>query len=154
MSNAGGRSERIRGALPAKSGLGRPGRRSRDRYRDRPLVLYPAPAASREIILRTLRENKLRWSIRFESASIVTLRAALLSVIGVAAFGIGMIPEGVHVLPQSLLPKLRDTEYLLDWRPDCTDRVVTAFASILRVTAPLIIQRLVAEQTPLVLAAG
>jgi DNA-binding transcriptional LysR family regulator len=119
-----------------------------------PLVLYPAPAASREIILRTLRENKLRWSIRFESASITTLRAALLSGIGVAAFGIGMIPEGVHVLPQSLLPKLGDTEYLLDWRPDCTDRVVTAFASILRVTAPLIIQRLVAEQTPLVLAAG
>ncbi|HEY2455726.1 MAG TPA: hypothetical protein VGI13_00390, partial [Candidatus Acidoferrum sp.] len=84
---------------------------------------------------RTLRENNLRWSIRFESASITTLRAALLSGIGVAAFGIGMIPEGVHVLPQSLLPKLADTEYLLDWRPDCTDRVVSAFASILRVTA-------------------
>jgi DNA-binding transcriptional LysR family regulator len=119
-----------------------------------PLVLYPAPAASREIILRTLRENNLRWSIRFESASITTLRAALLSGIGVAAFGIGMIPEGVHVLPQSLLPKLADTEYLLDWRADCTDRVVSAFASILRVTAPLIIQRLVDEQSPRVLAAG
>ena len=119
-----------------------------------PLVLYPAPAPSREIILRTLRENNLRWSIRFESASITTLRAALLSGIGVGAFGIGMIPEGVHVLPQSLLPKLADTEYLLDWRPDCTDRVVSAFASILRVTAPLIIQRLVDEQSPRVLAAG
>lgn len=119
-----------------------------------PLVLFPAPAASREIILRTLRENNLRWSIRFESASITTLRAALLSGIGVAAFGIGMIPEGVHVLPQSLLPKLADTEYFLDWRPACTDPVVTTFASIMRVTAPLIIQRLVAEQTPLVLAAG
>ncbi|HEX3445541.1 MAG TPA: LysR family transcriptional regulator [Chthoniobacterales bacterium] len=119
-----------------------------------PLVLYPAPAASREIVLRTLRENDLRWSIRFESASITTLRAALLSGIGVGAFGIGMIPEGVHVLPQSLLPKLADTEYLLDWRPDCTDRVVSAFASILRVTAPLIIQRLVDEQSPRVLAAG
>ena len=119
-----------------------------------PLVLYPAPAPSREIILRTLRENNLRWSIRFESASITTLRAALLSGIGVAAFGIGMIPEGVHVLPQSLLPKLADTEYLLDWRPDCTDCVVSAFASILRVTAPLIIQRLVDEQSPRVLAAG
>jgi hypothetical protein len=65
-----------------------------------------------------------------------------------------MIPEGVHVLPQSLLPKLADTEYFLDWRPDCKDPVVATFASILRVTAPLIIQRLVAEQAPLVLAAG
>jgi DNA-binding transcriptional LysR family regulator len=119
-----------------------------------PLVLYPEPAASREIILRTLRENNIRWSIRFESASITTLRAALLSGIGVAAFGIGMIPEGVTVLRQSLLPKLSDTEYLLEKRPDCSDPVVTTFASILRVTAPLIIDRLVDEQTPLVLAAG
>src|ERR1700722_670883 len=81
--------------------------------------------------------------IRFESASITTLRAALLTGIGVAAFGTGMIPEGVQVLPRPLLPRLANTEYLLDWRPDCTDRVVTTFASILGVTAPLIIQRLV-----------
>ena len=73
-------------------------------------------------------------------------------MIGVAAFGIGMIPDGVHVLPQSLLPKLADTEYF--WRPECTDPVITTFASIMRVTSPLTIQRLVAEQTPLVLAAG
>jgi DNA-binding transcriptional LysR family regulator len=119
-----------------------------------PLVLYPALAASREIVLRTLRENNIRWSVRFESASITTLRAALLAGIGVAAFGIGMIPEAVNVLPQSLLPRLADTEYLLDWRPDCSDHVVTTFASILRVTAPLLIERLVDEQTPLVLAAG
>jgi DNA-binding transcriptional LysR family regulator len=119
-----------------------------------PLVLFPAPAPSREIILRTLRENDLRWSIRFESASITTLRAAILSGMGVGAFGIGMLPDGVQVLPQGLLPKLADTEYFLDWRPGCTDPVVTTFASIMRVTAPLIIQRLVVEQTPLVLAAG
>jgi hypothetical protein len=65
-----------------------------------------------------------------------------------------MIPNGVNVLPHSLLPALADAEYLLDWRPDCTDRVVTAFGSILRLTAPLIIQQLVDDQTPLVLAAG
>lgn len=39
----------------------------------------PEPAASREIVLRTLRENNIRWSVRFESASITTLRAALLA---------------------------------------------------------------------------
>jgi hypothetical protein len=38
--------------------------------------------------------------------------------------------------------------------PDCTDRVVVAFGSSLRLTAPLIIQRLVDDQTPLVLAAA
>jgi DNA-binding transcriptional LysR family regulator len=119
-----------------------------------PLVLFPLPAASREIILRTLREHRLRWSIRFESASIASLRAAVLAGIGVAAFGIGMIPDGVSVLPRSLLPSLADTEYRLDWRPDCKDPVVTTFGSILQVTAPLIIQRLVDEQMPLVLAAG
>ena len=119
-----------------------------------PLVLFPVPGASREIILRTLREHRLRWSIRFESASIASLRAAVLAGIGVAAFGIGMIPDGVRVLPRSLLPSLADTEYRLDFRPDCTDRVVTTFGSILRVTAPLIIQRLVDEQMPLVLEAG
>jgi hypothetical protein len=37
---------------------------------------------------------------------------------------------------------------------DYSDHVVTTFASILRVTAPLLIERLVDEQTPLVLAAG
>jgi DNA-binding transcriptional LysR family regulator len=119
-----------------------------------PLVLFPSPSVSREIILRTLREHGLRWSIRFESASIASLRAAVLAGIGVAVFGVGMIPNGVNVLPHSLLPALADAEYLLDWRPDCTDRVVIAFGSILRLTAPLIIQQLVDDQTPLVLAAG
>jgi len=42
-----------------------------------PLVLYPFPSTLREIILRTLREHGLRWSIRFESASIASLRAAV-----------------------------------------------------------------------------
>jgi len=69
-------------------------------------------------------------------------------------FGVGMIPNGVNVLPPSLLPELADAEYLLDWLPGCTDRVVIAFGSILRLTAPLIIQQLVDDQTPLVLAAG
>jgi DNA-binding transcriptional LysR family regulator len=119
-----------------------------------PLVLFPSPSISREIILRTLREHGLRWSIRFESASIASLRAAVLAGLGVAVFGVGMIPNGVNVLPPSLLPELADAEYLLDWRPDCTDRVVAAFGSILRLTAPLIIQQLVDDQTPLVLAAG
>jgi DNA-binding transcriptional LysR family regulator len=119
-----------------------------------PLVLYPFPSTLREIILRTLREHGLRWSIRFESASIASLRAAVLAGIGVAAFGVGMIPNGVNVLPYSLLPALADAEYLLDWRPDCTDSVVVAFGSILRLTAPLIIQQLVEDQTPVVLAAG
>jgi DNA-binding transcriptional LysR family regulator len=119
-----------------------------------PLVLFPSQSISREIILRTLREHGLRWSIRFESASIASLRAAVLAGLGVAVFGVGMIPNGVNVLPPSLLPELADAEYLLDWRPDCTDRVVVAFGSILRLTAPLIIQRLVDDQTPLVLAAG
>jgi DNA-binding transcriptional LysR family regulator len=44
-----------------------------------PLALYPAPAASCEIILRTLREKELRWSIRFESASSASLRGAVLA---------------------------------------------------------------------------
>jgi DNA-binding transcriptional LysR family regulator len=118
-----------------------------------PLVLFPSPSVSREIILRTLREHGLRWSIRFESASIASLRAAVLAGLGVAVFGVGMIPNGVNVLPQSLLPSLADAEYLLDGRPDCTDRVVNAFGSILRLTAPLIIQQLVDDQAPLVLAA-
>jgi DNA-binding transcriptional LysR family regulator len=119
-----------------------------------PLVLFPSPSISREIILRTLREHGLRWSIRFESASIASLRAAVLAGLGVAVFGVGMIPNGVKVLPPSLLPELADAEYLLDWRPDCTDRVVIAFGSILRLTAPLIIQQLVDDQTPLLLPAG
>jgi DNA-binding transcriptional LysR family regulator len=119
-----------------------------------PLVLFPPSSISREIILRTLREHGLRWSIRFESASIASLRAAVLAGLGVAVFGVGMIPNGVNVLPPSLLPELPDAEYLLDLRPDCTDRVVIAFGSILRLTGPLIIRQLVDEQTPLVLAAG
>jgi DNA-binding transcriptional LysR family regulator len=87
-------------------------------------------------------------------AMLASLRAAVLAGVGVAVFGVGMIPNRVNVLPHSLLPALADAEYLLDWRPDCTDRVVIAFGSILRLTAPLIIQQLVDDQTPLVLAAA
>jgi DNA-binding transcriptional LysR family regulator len=114
-----------------------------------PLVLYPAPSVSRQIILRTLRENGRRWSVRFESASFSSLRAAVLSGIGVTAFGLGMLPAGLGSLPRSTLPRLADAEFVLDQRPDNTDRVVAAFGSILSRAAPRIIQQLAENQRSL-----
>jgi DNA-binding transcriptional LysR family regulator len=111
-----------------------------------PLVLYPAPSVSRQIILQTLRENGRLWSVRFESASFSSLRAAVLSGIGVTAFGLGMIPEGLSPLPRSILPRLGDAEFVLDQRLDNTDRIVAAFGSILSRAAPRIIQQLAENQ--------
>jgi DNA-binding transcriptional LysR family regulator len=112
-----------------------------------PLVLYPAPSVSRQIILQTLRENGRRWSVRFESASFSSLRAAVLSGIGVTAFGLGMMPEGLSLLPRSTLPRLPEAEFILDQRPDNTDRIVAAFGSILSRAAPRIIQQLADKQS-------
>jgi DNA-binding transcriptional LysR family regulator len=111
-----------------------------------PLVLYPASSVSRQIILQTLRENGRRWSVRFESASFSSLRAAVLSGIGITAFGLGMLPEGLSPLPRSTLPRLADAEFVLDQRPGNTDRVVAAFGSILSRAAPRIIQQLAENQ--------
>jgi DNA-binding transcriptional LysR family regulator len=111
-----------------------------------PLALYPTPSVSRQIMLQALRENGRRWSVRFESASFSSLRAAVLSGIGVTAFGLGMIPQGLNPLPRSILPRLANAEFVLDERPDNTDRVVAAFGSILSRAAPHIIQQLAKNQ--------
>jgi DNA-binding transcriptional LysR family regulator len=111
-----------------------------------PLVLYPAPSVSRQIMLQALRENGRRWSVRFESASFSSLRAAVLSGIGVTAFGLGMVPQGLNPLPRSILPRLANAEFVLDERPDNTDPVVAAFGSILSRAAPRMIQQLAKNQ--------
>lgn len=104
-------------------------------------------AFSRQIILQTLRENGRQWSVRFERASFSSLRAAILSGIGVTAFGLGMMPEGLSLLPRSTLRRLPDAEFILDQRPDNTDRIVAAFGSILSRAAPRIIQQLADKQS-------
>jgi DNA-binding transcriptional LysR family regulator len=105
-----------------------------------PLALYPAPSASREIMLQALRQHGRRWSVRFESRSLSNLRAAVLAGLGISAFGYGMIPSDLTPLPLSVdLPELRDVEFVLDQRPDCADPVVSAFGSILRSVVPMIL---------------
>jgi DNA-binding transcriptional LysR family regulator len=105
-----------------------------------PLALYPAPSTSREIMLETLRQHGRRWSVRFESRSLSSLRAAVLAGLGISAFGYGMIPSDLKPLPLSAgLPKLKDIEFILDQRPDCTDPVVSAFGMILRSVVPMIL---------------
>jgi DNA-binding transcriptional LysR family regulator len=82
-----------------------------------PLVLFPSPSISREIILRTLREHGLRWSIRFESASIASLRAAVLAGLGVAVFRGRHDPEWrqrVTPIAASLIGRCR---ILVGWAP-------------------------------------
>jgi hypothetical protein len=57
-----------------------------------------------------------------------------------------MIPQGLNPLPRSILPRLANAEFVLDERPDSTDRVVAAFGSILSRAAPHIIQQLAKNQ--------
>ena len=111
-----------------------------------PLVLYPAPSVTRDLLLDALRRAGRTWSVRFESASLVNLRAAVLAGLGVSAFGVGMTPAGLTALPASVgLPSLAHAEFILAQRPDVQDSVVASFGNILRTVAPLIIQRLEEE---------
>jgi DNA-binding transcriptional LysR family regulator len=111
-----------------------------------PLVVFPPKTVPREIILGSLRKGGRRWSIRFESASIAGQRAAVLAGLGVAAFGVGMIPPDMNLLPPLTLPPLSDAEFVLEQNPDSKDPVVAAFATILRNVVPIIIERLMEEQ--------
>ena len=115
-----------------------------------PLVLYPPDSLPREIILDGLRRAGRRWSVRFVSGSYGARRAALLAGLGVTAFGLGMIPADVELLPSGLLPTLEDTECALARNPLSVDKVVVAFGEILRTVAPLLIGRLIEEQTLLI----
>lgn len=113
-----------------------------------PLVLTPPRTIHREIILAALRQAGRRWSVRFEGATITGLRAAVLAGLGVTAFGVGMIPPDLVPLPRTNpLPALGDVEFVLALNPARKDPVVTAFANLLRQMAPVILERLVEEQS-------
>ncbi len=112
-----------------------------------PLVLTPPDTVPRDIILAALRHAGRRWSVRFEAPNITGLRAAVLAGLGVSAFGVGMIPPDVPLLPAEVpLPALAGAEFVLAVNPQSRDRVVDAFADLLRQVAPVIIGRLEEEQ--------
>ena len=115
-----------------------------------PLVLPPPGTAPREIMLQSLREAGRRWSVRFESPSLFGRRAGVLAGLGVTAFGVGMIPEGVMPLASGLLPPLMPVEFILAQNPQSKDPVVATFGTMLRATAPIIIERLAEDQSSLV----
>ncbi len=116
-----------------------------------PLVLPPPDTVPREAVLRALREAGRRWAVRFEASTITGLRAAVLAGLGVAAFGVGMIPPDLTPLPADApLPSLEEAEFILGVNPLSKDPVVATFAELLRQLAPTIIARLEEEQAGLV----
>ena len=112
-----------------------------------PLALTAPNTLTREIILRALREAGRRWSIRFESPNLSGLHAAVTAGIGVTAFGVGVIPPDLKLLPETAdLPPLADAEFTLGLNPNSKDQVVTTFANLIRSVVPIIIGRMEEEQ--------
>ncbi len=97
-----------------------------------PIVTYPAPSETRDVLLNGLRSAGRTWSVVAESVSLAALGAAVVGGLGVAAFSRRLPPAGVVPLPPDVgLPPLGDVEYVIDQRATPRDASVDAFVEIL-----------------------
>ncbi len=97
-----------------------------------PVVTYPAPSETRDVLLNGLRSAGRTWSVVAESVSLAALGAAVAGGLGLAAFSRRLPPAGVVPLPPGVgLPPLGDVEYVIDQRATPRDASVDAFVEIL-----------------------
>jgi DNA-binding transcriptional LysR family regulator len=79
-----------------------------------PLILYPPPSVSRDLVLQVLERAGRAWRIACTSRSLTGLRAAALAELGVLALAQGLIPAGLAELPATAaLPALGNAEFVL-----------------------------------------
>jgi DNA-binding transcriptional LysR family regulator len=73
-----------------------------------PLVLSPHPCVYRTSAISALENAKRTWRIIFTSPSYAGTLAAVRAGMGITIMPNHMIPEDLHAIPASLLPKLLD----------------------------------------------
>lgn len=89
-----------------------------------PLLTLPAPCSYRAAALRALDRIGRRWEIRFTSASILGVQAAVSAGLGVAVLGRAAVLPGMRVLgPDSGLPVLDEVEVAV-WGEERTPRAL------------------------------
>lgn len=93
------------------------------------LALHPEPSVSRLRVLETLKTAGRPYRIVVNSSSIAVIKAAVMSGLGISAFGGYVIPEGLIRLDDGL-PSLGDLDYVID-RPQSASQVVLALETIL-----------------------
>lgn len=79
-----------------------------------PLIIFPSPSVTRDVILGALERAGRAWRIACTSRSLTGLRAAALAELGVLALPRGLIPVGlVELNSTATLPSLGDAEFVL-----------------------------------------
>lgn len=78
-----------------------------------PLVLSPQPCVYRAAAINALQSAGRAWRLVFSSPSYAGTVAAVKAGMGISVMPNTMIPEGLHVIEQSLLPRLADTHVSL-----------------------------------------
>ncbi len=75
-----------------------------------PLALFHAPCPYRDTAMRVLTQIGRHWTETFTSTSVASVRAALLSGLGVSIFPAGAVKAGLRILsPENGFPELPPT---------------------------------------------
>jgi DNA-binding transcriptional LysR family regulator len=78
-----------------------------------PLVLSPKPCVYRSRAIETLDAKNKKWRIVYSSPSYAGTIAAVKAGMGITVLPKTMIPEGLNILKNNNLPKLKDTHISL-----------------------------------------
>jgi len=80
-----------------------------------PLVTYPAPSDTRDVILQALKDAGYTWNVVVQSTGLFGQAAAVQAGLGVGVFTSHFVPQGLVELPADIgLPKLPPLEYVID----------------------------------------
>jgi DNA-binding transcriptional LysR family regulator len=74
-----------------------------------PLVLSPKPCVYRHRALDSLEEKKLKYKVVYTSPSFIGATAAVKADMGITVLPQNMIPEGLEVYENEILPDLKST---------------------------------------------
>ncbi len=77
------------------------------RKRILPLITSPKPCVYRKEAIGSLKSNKVKWEIAFESESYASKISALKADLGFGILPRNMVPEDLEILSNKFLPKLR-----------------------------------------------
>ena len=95
-----------------------------------PLILYPAPALSREYALRSLEEQGRTWRVTCTVRDVNGLIAAVRAGIGVAVLAQSLVPADLAPVAATFgLPALGDVDFTLVSRPGAAPEPVEALST-------------------------
>lgn len=84
-----------------------------DKKKSIPLVLSPQPCVYRSRAIGALDKAKIKWRVVFSSPSYAGTIAAVKAGLGITVLPKNIIPDQLHIIRASHLPKLSDTHITL-----------------------------------------